>query len=76
MNNLKSIEELLKKKLEKLPEDKRDELIKQLKVMLGLMATLAIGLGLMVASDRYIEHIMFDNNSTDFEDEQEAEPKE
>lgn len=76
MNNLKSIEELLKEKLEKLPEDKRDELIKQLKVMLGLMATLAIGLGLMVATDKYIEHIMFDNNSTDFEDEQEADSKE
>lgn len=76
MNNLKSIEELLKEKLERLPEDKRDELIKQLKVMLGLMATLAIGLGLMVATDKYIEHIMFDNNSTDFEDEQEADSKE
>ena len=63
MNNLKSIEELLKEKLERLPEDKRDELIKQLKVMFGLMVMIAVVMALKTIPEKYIEHIMFDNDS-------------
>ena len=63
MNNLKSIEELLKEKLERLPEDKRDELIKQLKVMFGIMIMIAVGMALKTIPEKYIEHIMFDNDS-------------
>lgn len=73
MKTSKSIEELLKEKLERLPEDKRDELIKQLKVMFGLMVMIAVVMALKTIPEKYIEHIMFDNDSTDSEDEQEVE---
>ena len=63
MKTSKSIEELLKEKLERLPEDKRDELIKQLKVMFGIMIMIAVGMALKTIPEKYIEHIMFDNDS-------------
>lgn len=73
MNNLKSIEQLLKEKFERIPEDERDEIIKQLKVMFGLMVMIAVVMALKTIPEKYIEHIMFDNFSTDSEDEQEVE---
>ena len=63
----------LNERLDKMPKDKRDEIIKGLEVMFCLMVMFAVGMSFKTIAEKYIEHIMFDNDLTDSEDEQEVE---